>query len=306
MSLVSIVIPTYNRLDYLKIALESCLNQTVLPNKIFIGDDSTNNETEEWIKTFNAEQAVEIEYIQNRPSLKQAGNVEMLMQKVDTDYLVLLHDDDFLLQNALEDLSQIMVDNPEVDVFFGKQYLVDQNGVVDMGGSNRLNKAYLRTSLYSNTTLNPMDVALNQQLPSNSFLMKTALAKEVQYNFEDKGGDAVDFMFCLNLAKANASFMYVDKFISAYRLSPDSVSSNGSVSFDAFKLVEELDVLDIALQDLRKKFLYKKVSGAVVGALKLNNRKEAWRIYFSVYHRKRILTLGGFKRGVMLLFNLFK
>lgn len=300
---VSIVIPTYNRLDYLKIALESCLKQTVQPNKIIIGDDSSNDDTEEWIKVFKQKQPVEIEYLHNRPSLRQAGNVEMLMQRAETDYLLLLHDDDFLLQNALEDLLQLMSDNPEVDVAFGKQYIVDQNGVVNEKGSAYLNQSYLRTSTYSNKILNPLHVALNQQLPSNSFLLRTSLAKGVHYNFEKEAGDAIDFMFCLNLAKANARFMYADKFISAYRHSTDSVSTNGSVAYDAFKLVEKLDIPGIDNQELQKEFLCKKAPGAVVEALKKKNRKDALRIYFSEYHRKKVLTLGGIKRGVMVLFG---
>ena len=44
--LVSILIPTYNRPHYFKIALESALAQTYSNIEIIVGDDSTNNETE--------------------------------------------------------------------------------------------------------------------------------------------------------------------------------------------------------------------------------------------------------------------
>ncbi|GAL84053.1 family 2 glycosyl transferase [Sporocytophaga myxococcoides] len=279
------------------------MKQTVLPNKIIIGDDSPNDETEEWIKIFKQKQTVEIEYIHNRPSLKQAANVEMLMQRVETDYLLLLHDDDYLLQNALEDLLQLMFENPEIDVAFGKQYIVDQNGVINEKGSVFLNQSYLRSSSYENKILNPLHVALNQQLPSNSFLLRTSLAKEVHYDFEVEAGDAIDFMFCLNLAKANARFRYADKFISAYRHSANSVSTNGTVAYDAYKLVEQLSIPGIDNQQLQKEFLCKKAPGAVVEALKKKNRKDALRIYFSEYHRNKILTFGGIKRGIMVLFG---
>ncbi len=43
--LVSILIPTYNRPHYFKIALESALAQTYSNIEIIIGDDSTNDET---------------------------------------------------------------------------------------------------------------------------------------------------------------------------------------------------------------------------------------------------------------------
>lgn len=47
--LVSILIPTYNRPHYFKIALESALAQTYSNIEIIVGDDSTNNETEKLI-----------------------------------------------------------------------------------------------------------------------------------------------------------------------------------------------------------------------------------------------------------------
>ena len=49
-STISILIPTYNRLDVLINALDSVYEQTILPNEIIIGDDSTNDLTEKYIE----------------------------------------------------------------------------------------------------------------------------------------------------------------------------------------------------------------------------------------------------------------
>ena len=50
--LVSVVIPTYNNTEVLKQALESVLNQTYENIEIIIGDDSTNEETKNFIKPY--------------------------------------------------------------------------------------------------------------------------------------------------------------------------------------------------------------------------------------------------------------
>ena len=52
MPLVSILIPTYNRPDYFKIAFESALNQTYSNIEIIVCDNSTNEKTNEYIKPF--------------------------------------------------------------------------------------------------------------------------------------------------------------------------------------------------------------------------------------------------------------
>ena len=49
MPLVSILIPTYNRPDYFKIAFESALNQTYSNIEVIVCDNSTNEKTNETI-----------------------------------------------------------------------------------------------------------------------------------------------------------------------------------------------------------------------------------------------------------------
>lgn len=63
--LVSILIPTYNRPHYFKIALESALAQTYSNIEIIVGDDSTNNETEKLIYRDYLHKHKHITYIRN-------------------------------------------------------------------------------------------------------------------------------------------------------------------------------------------------------------------------------------------------
>jgi glycosyltransferase involved in cell wall biosynthesis len=49
---ISVVIPTYQRVDFLKECIESVLAQTLLPDEIIIGDDSNDFDTEVMIAEF--------------------------------------------------------------------------------------------------------------------------------------------------------------------------------------------------------------------------------------------------------------
>ncbi|RUT63328.1 hypothetical protein C1149_16050 [Clostridium botulinum] len=64
--LVSVLIPTYNRPEYFKEALESVINQTYRNIEIIIGDDSTNDETENLIKENYLNNYDNIKYYHNR------------------------------------------------------------------------------------------------------------------------------------------------------------------------------------------------------------------------------------------------
>jgi len=63
--LVSILIPTFNRPHYFKIALESALAQTYSNIEIIVGDDSTTNETEKLIYRHYLHKHKHITYIRN-------------------------------------------------------------------------------------------------------------------------------------------------------------------------------------------------------------------------------------------------
>ncbi len=60
------LIPTYNRPEYFKEALESVINQTYRNIEIIIGDDSTNDETENLIKENYLNNYDNIKYYHNR------------------------------------------------------------------------------------------------------------------------------------------------------------------------------------------------------------------------------------------------
>src|SRR5450631_3588539 len=145
---ISVCIPTYNRLKTLREAVASCLNQSRLPDEIVIGDDSGSDETENWIKEMQNNSAVKIRYYHNRPSLKQAANVNQLFSRAEGELLILLHDDDLLMPEAIQQLFSCFLEYPEIDAAFGKQLLITDSGVVDEAGSESLNRDYYRTSEY--------------------------------------------------------------------------------------------------------------------------------------------------------------
>jgi glycosyltransferase involved in cell wall biosynthesis len=187
---ISICIPTYNRPDFLQQAVKSCLDQTVAPLEIIIGDDSPTEDTSALIRELIKTTDVKIRYFHNVPALGQALNVNDMFTKVEGKFTILLHDDDLLLPNALEDLHNCFLKNTEIDAAFGKQYFMSEAGVVDLKASEEINKVFYRSSEYEGTRLSPLEAGFLQQFPNDGYLIKSSVVKEIGYS--DVALDACD------------------------------------------------------------------------------------------------------------------
>jgi glycosyltransferase involved in cell wall biosynthesis len=292
---VSICIPTYNRPEYLKEAVHSCLSQTCKPTEILIGDDSDNNISQQLISDLQKNSSISIRYFKHRSALKQAANVNFLFNQVKTDFLMLLHDDDILVDDAIEKLTNVSSKHPCVDAFFGKQYVMDSSGIINLKASEALNKNFYRTIEYEGCKLSSLEAGFLQQFPNDGYILKTSVAKQLLYN--DTMSDACDFEFGLRLGKKNSCLYFLNEYTCKYRISEIAVTTkkNYDAGLIAYKIIKALEVPKNS-EIFRKKWLRLKAPVAIVQACNANNIKDALSIYFGKWHRRRILTLGGVKR----------
>ncbi|RZK36511.1 MAG: glycosyltransferase [Hymenobacter sp.] len=298
---ISICIPTYNRLDVLQHAIASCLNQTRRPYEILIGDDSSVSDTEEWVNTSLKEANVRIRYFHNSPSLRQARNVNSLFMNSEGDLTVLLHDDDALMPTALETLYKCFVEHPEIDIAFGKQYIMSNEGVINEADSVLLNEDFYRTAAYEGLKLSPLEAGFLQQFPNDGYMIKSQIVKEVQY---DEGtGDACDFDFGLQLGRGNYKMYFANNYTNCYRISASSVGTkaDNNASIYAFNAVSSLKV-PTESSKYKHEWLVSKAPAAIVNAARLKDYRKALEIYFSSWHRHNIFSLSGIKLFLAISF----
>lgn len=300
---ISVIVPTYNRPDFLLVAMKSIWEQTLLPDEIIIGDDSTNDDTERLVEHLLIPKSpVPIKYFHHQPSLRQTMNVEFLLQKASCELLLLLHDDDALLPSCLELLIKPLVKYPEVAASYGMLYLMDNSGEIIEGDEKRINERFCRTSDREGIVDGDWAGTV-QMFPSNGFLVRTEIARQVGYSDGGRAGDAVDFYFGFRLGK-NRKFYFVNEFTSKYRWSINSVSASGSVNFISAALKILLE--DLEKEKLENKDVQKRIRGlmnpSISEVIRGGDKKLALKWMFSPYYN--ILTLRGMKR-VCMLFNPF-
>ncbi|HHL0974608.1 TPA: glycosyltransferase family 2 protein [Bacillus cereus] len=126
--LVSILIPTYNRPHYFQLALKSALAQTYPNIEIIIGDDSTDNLTEELVRQSYLPMYKNIIYIRNSPSLGQFQNDLLLFERATGDYINYLMDDDLLHPDKIQQMMSFFFTDTNLSIVTSYRNLIDENG----------------------------------------------------------------------------------------------------------------------------------------------------------------------------------
>ncbi len=112
MSLVSVIIPTYNRPEMLRLTLESIHNQTFSDFEVLVIDDGTPNSlNEELCREFPKVQYFKIE---NSGGPSRPRN--MGIQRAKGKYVTFLDDDDLWLPQKLEKQAAVLEDNSEFGI----------------------------------------------------------------------------------------------------------------------------------------------------------------------------------------------
>lgn len=107
-SSVTIVIPTYNRPDYLKNSLDSALNQTYSDYNIVVLDNSEDKDsfTKKMMVDY-CETNNNISYYQNSETLKMFDNWNRCFFVTKSKYICILHDDDLIYPEYLENIMNV-------------------------------------------------------------------------------------------------------------------------------------------------------------------------------------------------------
>jgi len=107
---ISVIIPTFNRLDLLKRAIESVLNQSIKPYDIIVVDDGSTDDTSEMIQ----QKYKSINLIQQKNSGVSAARNNGI-KNAQGDWIALLDSDDEWGENKLEEQVNNLTDNPKYE-----------------------------------------------------------------------------------------------------------------------------------------------------------------------------------------------
>lgn len=113
-SLISIIMPTYNREKYIAQALRSLLEQDYRPLEIIVVDDGSTDATRQIVESFASDR---IRYVyQENSGVAAARNLGLSMAS--GDFLAWLDSDDYYLPGKLTAQMQYLADHPDAGLVF--------------------------------------------------------------------------------------------------------------------------------------------------------------------------------------------
>jgi len=130
--LVSILIPTYNLIDFFKEALESALSQTYPNIEILVSDDSTEPSIENFMKEFLAKYDKEkvVKFYKHRKESEDFGssNSENLLEKASGRYISFLFQDDLIHKEKVRLMMHFFILEKDVSLVTSYRKLIDSSG----------------------------------------------------------------------------------------------------------------------------------------------------------------------------------
>jgi glycosyltransferase involved in cell wall biosynthesis len=170
--------PTRNRSELLERALGSVLDATASVAEqveVTVSDGSTDDASGQVVRRLLAGWPGGYRYVLNRPALSLPGNINRAMQLATGQWILQLHDDDYLLPNAGQVILETVRRTPagERVLLFGVD-IVDAHGVV-----------HRRQRFRHERYLEP-EAALRQVLRNSSFVRMPAAVVH-RAAFEDEG-----------------------------------------------------------------------------------------------------------------------
>jgi glycosyltransferase involved in cell wall biosynthesis len=122
-TLISVVIPTYNRAKLIVGTLETVLNQTYRNFEILVVDNCSTDGTEEVLQPYIG--AGQLKFIKHDQNYERARSRNTGMANATGDFLTFLDSDDFLYPTCFEDAVGFIRDNPGIKCFHNLNELVN-------------------------------------------------------------------------------------------------------------------------------------------------------------------------------------
>jgi GT2 family glycosyltransferase len=288
--LVTIAIPTYQRLTYLKAAVESALAQTYHHIEILIGQDPTPTGLDPDILTWSraiSSQQPQVHYQCNPHNLGLAGNWNALATTAHGEYIVIIGDDDILLPTFIE--TFVRSARPNTDVIFSNHHVINSQGERLPSTTDQWTKAYHRDNLPYGRLATPEICAWQNAIPMSASLIRTSEIRKFRFK-EDLNNPEIEFF--IHLARAGGSFIFVPDFLAEYRWHEQSATLSGR-GLRSHRLVTYLLPLDVqpAVEPYKHSLLSGLMVNAVSNFLLDNEKSRAGELLRSKYYPSNLSSL---------------
>jgi glycosyltransferase involved in cell wall biosynthesis len=130
---VTVCMPTRNRAEWLRGSIASVLSQTYVDFTLLVSDNASEDETPEVVKSFDD---ARISYIRLPEDVGLVGNHNQLLARVESEYVLILPDDDIAYPELLDTTVDVLDRRPGAGMVHSNLDIIDGQGNVLQGDVN--------------------------------------------------------------------------------------------------------------------------------------------------------------------------
>jgi glycosyltransferase involved in cell wall biosynthesis len=216
---VTIAIPTYNRLSFLRQAVDSALCQTYSNIQVVVSDNASDDGTAEFVASI---QDPRLLFLRQESNIGMLRNWNACLERATSDFFLLLSDDDYLETSAIEKLAGAMIaaeNQNKVAFAYCRTWEVDRDGV-----KQRIDPtppAYEEAKEYVIAYFSGL-----RKMHPCSTLLRTADLKEIGGYSQGSVVLAVDSIVWSRILMKRGLIAGVPEPLSNYRIHPGSETSS--------------------------------------------------------------------------------
>jgi glycosyltransferase involved in cell wall biosynthesis len=254
---VSVLIPTLERPHFLRAAIRSVLDQDMDGIQVVVGDDGD----------LGASVVAEVgdsrlRYVRNSERLGMAGNWNRLLELAETDFVMLLMDDDRLMPGFLTKCLAAFASNPDLGVVF-------TNHLFEEAGSLTERDSLIRGGRYDRFET---EFAARTPVAVSAALLRMRAAREVMPLPDTPAADLALFG---RIAARGWPFYYIDEPLMIYRVHGSNLSATPEFRTASVPAWESLHFNDPEAERLRQDRLAEALMNRAALRLQRGETKDA-------------------------------
>jgi glycosyltransferase involved in cell wall biosynthesis len=160
---VSVIIPTYNRAELLRSAIESALKQTFTDYEIIVSDDRSTDHTREVVKSFKDKR---IKYLVNKSNMGPSATRNSAILASKGEYIAFLDDDDEWIPEKLQKQVELLDKSPpKICGVYSDRLIIDRlsNKIVSEGLQSNKVRGNLLSQLAMRNQINTCTVLVRKR-----------------------------------------------------------------------------------------------------------------------------------------------
>lgn len=206
---LTVALLTYNRPNYLKVAIGAIVNQTFTDFELLILDNGSTIETSNVIHSFEDPR---IKYIRNEVNSREFGNYPFENSK--GEYLIITHDDDIMEETFLQREVEVLDSNIEVGIVATCLSLIDKEGIIVKKNALKKRKdivfkqyEFIKSYLYNGNFL-----------ACPTLMMRRSVINENKIKYNLEVGPMSDLYFSFNFNLLDHSIYLIKDPLYRYRI----------------------------------------------------------------------------------------